>query len=412
MKILLIQHSGFINGSGGTEKICSFLANNFAALHHDVEIATNENISGGAVFPLTNGIKLTNIFDPNVVQENLQELHNYKGNNPFQWLSSKIKKKQSKFFNKSLLKKMGGADGLFEFNLKKRAEAWKKYIDSIKPDIIITMSIGSLLEITYQNEYTIPIINSVNGRPDYDYSDILWYRSEKEMSLLKESYKHLSAIQILFDSYNDFLPETFHGKSVTISNPVPQFEEKQIVDHLQIKKRYTIINIASLATDCKQQHIAINSFAKVAQKYPDWDMYFWGTGTDYDFLSDKIRTADLQDRIFLKGFTNNPLEQLKNADIFIFPSKYEGFPLALTEAMSVGLPGIGFKTCSGVNELIKDQENGFLSKDETEMTNNLEMLIQDHVLRQKLGKKAHLSMKQYDKENVSQKWETLISSFM
>ena len=51
MKILLIQHLYFLNGSGGTEKICTFLANGFDGLGHEVEIATCQNIKGRPVFP-------------------------------------------------------------------------------------------------------------------------------------------------------------------------------------------------------------------------------------------------------------------------------------------------------------------------------------------------------------------------
>ena len=412
MRILFVQHKDFINGSGGTEKICTFLANHFASLNYQVEIATNDNVTGDAVFPLDINIKVTNIFDSAVVQESLKTWQNYNGYNPFKWIINKIKKKKTKFKNRLLNKKMGGSDGFYEFNLEKRSEAWKKYIDSLAPKVIITMSIGSLLEITYKNEYNIPIINSVNGRPDYDYSSLLWYRSEIEMSLLKESYKKLSAVQILFDSYKNYLPETFHNFSVTIPNPVPQIDEKQTVNHLQKKGKYKIINIASLASDCKQQNVAIAIFAKIALKYPNWDLEFWGTGVDYEVLDHQIRTLNLQDRIYLKGFTDHPLEELKKADIFVFPSKYEGFPLALTEAMSVGLPSIGFKTCSGVNELIKDHENGFLSADENEMTINLESLIKDAALRQAFGTNAHFSMKKYDKIKIFQQWETLVNSVL
>jgi len=412
MKILLIQHSGFINGSGGTEKIACLLANHFAALGHDVEIATNQNISGGAVFPLTEGIKLTNIFSSDIVQENLKVLHNYTGKNPFQWVGFKIKKKRAKFSNKNLLKKMNGLDGLYEFNLKKRAEAWKKYIDTVNPDLIITMSIGSLLEITYQNQYTIPIINSVNGRPDYDYSDILWYRSEIEMSLLKESYKHLSAVQILFDSYNDFLPKTFTGKSVTISNPVPQFENDEIVDLTIIKDKYKILHIGTLATDCKQQHVAIDTFAEVVNEFPNWELYFWGVGNDFDLLNKKIKNYQLEDKIFLNGFTDHPVSKLKEADLFIFPSKYEGFGLALAEAMSVGLPGLGFATCSGVNELIKHNITGFLAQDTEELVLFLKRLMSDPDLRAEFGKNAHLEMKKFTPEEMLEKWSLLIEEFI
>lgn len=408
MKILIIQHLNFINGSGGTEKIASFLANGFYENQHQVEIATNQDISGNPIFPLEKGIKVSNIFSSDILQKSLRPIYNYERKNPFLWIRHKVAKKQAKSFNKDLLKKMSGEEGLFKFNLNERAKAWKKYILSTNPDLIITMSVGTLLEITFNNELNIPIVNSVNGRPDYDYTDILWYRSKIEMSLLEESYSKLSAIQVLFKSYKDYLPKTFLGKSQVIPNPVFQVNEDEIVVHENNKERYKITNIASLGISCKQQDVAISVFSKLAKKYPNWDLYFWGTGNDKELLQSQIFELNLQDRVFLMGFTADPIQKLRESDIFIFPSKYEGFPLALSEAMSVGLPCVGFQTCSGVNELIENNVTGFLSTDADEMQNHLEKLILDSQLRSYLGKNAHEYMARFNSEFVLGKWLELV----
>lgn len=408
MKILIIQHLNFINGAGGTEKIASFLANGFQQNKHQVEIATNQNISGEAVFKLEKEIKVTNIFSENCVQKELRSIYNYKGKNPFLWLYYKVNKKQAKSFNKNLLKEMHGEEGLYEFNLNERSKAWKAYILKLNPDVIITMSIGSLLEITFNNSYDIPIVNSVNGRPDYDYTDKLWFRSKQEMLLLEQSFKKLTAIQVLFKSYENYLPKTFLGKSNVIPNPVFQVNDNEVVVHRKDKERYKIINIASLSTSCKQQDIAIEIFSKLAEKYPNWDLYFWGIGSDKEMLQDQINQLNLQKRIFLKGFTHNATGELKASDVFIFPSKYEGFPLALSEAMSIGLPSLGFKTCSGVNELIENESTGFLAKDNFEMQNQLEKLIVHSDLRSSIGKNAHNSMKQFNSKFVLEKWLELL----
>lgn len=411
MKILLIQHHGFINGSGGTEKICCFLANNFFTNNHQVEIATNENILGEPMFYLNENIKVKNIFNEQIIQKKIHEIYNYKGINPLYWIYYKFQKKRSKLYNKSLLKKYNGIEGLYKFNLNERSNAWKVYIENSKPDVIITMSISSLLEITYKNTIQIPIINSVNGRPDYDFTDLLWYRPFIEMDLLINSYKNLAGIQVLFESYKKYLPSTFNGIVQTIPNPIIQLDDSEIVNHYLEKERYTIINIASLNSSCKQQHLAISIFSKIVNKYPNWDMVFWGVGSDLKILEDQVKELNLAGRVFFKGFTKEPIEKLKKADLFIFPSKYEGFPLALTEAMSVGLPCLGFETCSGVNELIISNFNGFLAKNDEEMLNQMEKLILNRELRVKIGQSAHESVKQYSETNVSRKWSKFIKQF-
>ncbi len=412
MKILLIQHHNFLNGSGGTEKICTFLANGFSDLGHHVEIATCQNINGKPVFPLHDQVKVTNIFDKSLFQIELKPTFNYKGFNPVKWSLYKIRKKRVKKQNKEILKKFGGTDGLFEYNLRIRAKKWKNYIESQKPDIIITMSISSLLEITFENEYEIPIVNSVNGRPDYDYSDILWYRSPSEIALLKNAYRHLAGIQVLFESYKEFLPETFSGKAVVIQNPVIQFREQDTVNHKISKQKYKIINIGTLASECKQQHLAIEAFAAVAEKYPEWELHFWGEGNDFNFLNNKIKMHQLQNRIFLNGFTNDPVSKLKEADIFIFPSKYEGFGLALAEGMSIGLPVLGFATCSGVNELITHNVSGFLAKDNNELKLYLEKMMQDANLRSEMGKNGHSEIIEFEPDKILSKWNLFLNKYI
>lgn len=409
MKILFVQHLGFINGTGGTEKICAFLANHFCSLGYDVEIATNENIQGKEIYPLDKRIKLSNIYSSNIKQVKLLPLFNYNGKNIFSWLKYKFTKKRAKFFNKKLLKEIGGEDGIYIFNLRNRAKAWKHFIEnSSKPDLIITMSIGSLLEISFENELNVPIINSTNGRPDYDYSNILWYRNPAEMLQLKKCYEKLTSIQILFEEYKSFLPKTFQGKTYIIGNPIPQAKENEIINHLTPKESYTIIHIGSLNTSCKQQDVAIHVFEKLAEKHPHWNLNFWGLGDDKKYLENLIQQKNLKNRVFINGFTDTPLEELKKSDIFIFPSKYEGFPLALGEAMSVGLPCIGLASCSGVNQMIINGENGFLANDENDIEKHLETLIQNQELRQKMGLKAHQMMKNFTPKEITQQWEKLV----
>jgi len=407
MKILFVQHRGFINGSGGTEKVCIFLANYFDSLSHEVEIATCQDIKGKPMFPVNENIKVRNIFKPETKQK-LYFFPNYKGKNPLLWIIYKIRRKYGKLHNKLTYLAMGGKDEVYKYNLLQRSQVWNEYINYSKPDLIITMSIGSLLEITYQNDFHIPIINSVNGRPDYDYTDILSLRSEVEKEHLVKAFQRLEGIQVLFDDYKNYLPPSYSGIVEVISNFVPQSNTS--VDHLQKKERYKIVNIASLAVHCKQQDIAIDVFSRLASEYPNWDLYFWGVGDDEFYLQNKIDNLQLQDRIFLKGFTKDPVSELKDSDIFIFPSKYEGFPLALTEALAVGLPALGFASCSGVNELIQHGENGFLARNKEELVMYLQELINNPEKRQVFGNTARERMKFFSPDIVKEKWTRLVQA--
>lgn len=410
MKIVLIQHVSFLNGIGGTEKICSILANIFVANGYQVEIVTNEDVIGGAVFPLNKSVRVTNIYDPNIEQIEEIPLYNYKGKNPLLWIKYKAKKKYAKWYNRRLRKRMGGEEQIYLFNLRNRSQVWARFFKREKPDVIITMSIASLVEVTFENSLNIPIINSVNGRPDYDYTNIFGGRKPYMVDLLTESFSKLNAVQILFDSYRKFLPINFIGECRVITNPIECVAAKDMVQHSDEKARYKIVHVGRLDIGCKQQNLAIEIFASLAKKYSTWDLEFWGTGADYEELNRQIDHLELSERVFLCGFTDEPIEKMRGADIFIFPSKYEGFGLALAEAMSVGLPSIGFTSCSGVNELIKQGHNGFLANDVAEMNCYLEQLMDNHLLRQQMGINAAMVIKDYDFKNMEEGWLTLIQT--
>lgn len=100
---------------------------------------------------------------------------------------------------------------------------------------------------------------------------------------------------------------------------------------------------------------------------------------------------------------------MRQSDIFAFPSVHEGFGLAIAEAMSIGLPCVGLKTCSAVNELIVDGDNGFLAENFVEdFAAKLRLLMDDAELRARMGRAGHEMMKQYTPEKIWDQWEELI----
>ena len=112
----------------------------------------------------------------------------------------------------------------------------------------------------------------------------------------------------------------------------------------------------------------IKSFKYVVKKHPDWTLDIFGQSQPIQYEKDLkvlIKRLKLEKNIYLKGISNNPFETFLNYDFCVFPSYMEGFPVGLIEAQSVGLPTVGLEKCSGVNELIIHEKNGFLTKHNT-----------------------------------------------
>ena len=117
----------------------------------------------------------------------------------------------------------------------------------------------------------------------------------------------------------------------------------------------------------------------------------------------------LEKQVFLRGVTAEAQKELLKSDICAFPSAFEGFSLALSEAMAVGLPCVGLKTASCVNELIVDNINGCLADGTPEdFAAKLRILMDSSETRQRFGLAGKEMMKLYNPEIIWNKWEELI----
>lgn len=84
-----------------------------------------------------------------------------------------------------------------------------------------------------------------------------------------------------------------------------------------------------------------------------------GTGPLEDMLRGMVKEMHLEDKVIFAGYCDHIPDVLRQADYFAFPSKQEGLPVAMMEAMQAGLPVLGLDI-RGNHDLIKDGEGGFL----------------------------------------------------
>ncbi|MCU0526340.1 MAG: glycosyltransferase [Elainella sp. Prado103] len=89
-------------------------------------------------------------------------------------------------------------------------------------------------------------------------------------------------------------------------------------------------------------------------------LWIIGEGSQRLILEKKIRELDLEDRVKLLGFQQNPFQWMRSADIFVLSSIYEGFGNVLVEAMACGTPVIATDCPAGPREIIQHEVNGLL----------------------------------------------------
>lgn len=90
-----------------------------------------------------------------------------------------------------------------------------------------------------------------------------------------------------------------------------------------------------------------------AKLHGDWHLTFYGAGSDRQALAQLIADHGLEAHYKFYGWTQQPWRQITAASSFVLTSKYEGFPMALLEAVSRGLPSIASNCPTGPDDIIQ-----------------------------------------------------------
>jgi GalNAc-alpha-(1->4)-GalNAc-alpha-(1->3)-diNAcBac-PP-undecaprenol alpha-1,4-N-acetyl-D-galactosaminyltransferase len=198
-----------------------------------------------------------------------------------------------------------------------------------------------------------------------------------------------------------------------IPNPIP---EKMLATQHRASATTTkrLLGIGRLDGQ-KQFDVLIKVFANLAKRHGNWSLRIIGEGSLRTALQKQITDLGLDARVELAGLSTTIGEELANADIFALTSKYEGFPNALLEAMTVGLPCVSFDCPSGPLEMSRDGQVALLVplNDEQALELALERLMLDADLRQTLGNQARTSViERFSLDKILEQWDLLFQELM
>lgn len=148
---------------------------------------------------------------------------------------------------------------------------------------------------------------------------------------------------------------------------------------------------------------------KVAEETTDWTLHIIGEGSQRPLLTKKIDELGLKNSVFLDGISPNLSKDYPSSSFAVFSSLYEGFPLAIVEAKSAGLPVISLDTPCGPKDIIRNNEDGILVP-----MGNLELLsekilllIKNEERRKIMGEKAKENAKRFSKDKIMAEWMKL-----
>jgi glycosyltransferase involved in cell wall biosynthesis len=148
-----------------------------------------------------------------------------------------------------------------------------------------------------------------------------------------------------------------------------------------------------------------------AARWPESDFHIAGRGEGEQKCRDLAREAGCSNVKFLGHLSSQQLgEEMRQANIFFFPSILEGHPQVLLQAAASGLPAVAMNIYRP--EYVLDGKSGFLAATDDELFQKLELLIRDSSLRRAMGAAAVTHAQQFDWETITHQWENAFSEVM
>lgn len=281
----------------------------------------------------------------------------------------------------------------------------KKIIRQVKPDVIVNANATTVSWILPFLFRKIPKIVELH----FSYDGLILMNKELYGKNRLKAFVNNSVRRIFYPLYTRCVLLTdIDEKKWNFNNScvIPNFTNMSISRCSQLNKK-RVICVGRLDY-VKNIDLLIRSWSFVVKKHPDWCLDVWGDGSLKSNLQMLINDQKLGDRVFLKGLSSSLKDVYPDYSIFVLPSRYEGFPLVLVEAMQYGLPCVGFDI-SGNRAIIKDGENGIIVNDRTpqDLASALSSLIESPSILKNMSDCAKKSIEKYRKENVMNMWMIL-----
>ena len=287
-------------------------------------------------------------------------------------------------------------------------------VEREKPDAVLIVNSGqpALVLASALYDLQVPVVYSERGGADHCLEHNWASKTQRSLTHFAADFSH-----VLMPSYIKAAPDWLQKYVTVIPSLTEPSDRHASPDAPGPSGRSTILYTGRLSFE-KDIDKLIKAFGTLAKRYPEWDVELFGDGPDRQALEALARQLGITGRIFFRGNSSSYAvlsDAYCRSNIFVLPSRAEGCPLSLREAMAHGLPVIGYEDCSGTNDIIISGRNGFLAgaADKVQsLAGALETLMKDPDLRREFGRAGIEDVVQYAPERTLDAWEGLLRKAM
>jgi len=238
------------------------------------------------------------------------------------------------------------------------------------PSIFHCHSISPFTEqiLTINRYLKIPVLCKIATQGDIHRLQAELHRIGKRGLRRKKNYE-----QVTFISINSNIKQELVNFNITKNNiisipngvdttrfvPISQEEKIKIKQEVGFLENEKLITFVGRFEERKRTIDLIQAWGVIEKKYPQHHLLLVGDGDERKTCENLCTRLNLQKRVTFIGLSPCVDKFLQISDLFVFPSRLEGLPNVILEAMATGLPILS-TDISGINEVIEHEKTGFL----------------------------------------------------
>jgi GalNAc-alpha-(1->4)-GalNAc-alpha-(1->3)-diNAcBac-PP-undecaprenol alpha-1,4-N-acetyl-D-galactosaminyltransferase len=269
--------------------------------------------------------------------------------------------------------------------------------------ISFTTSVN-ILSIFTAKLLSIPCLISERNNPEVYVPNTFW----RILRNISYPYADSLIVQTYFIKrfYQKIVPQ---DKIIVIPNPIDEnlFSLRQTY----IERQNIILTVGRIDAN-KNQRLLIEAFSSLNTE--NWKLVIAGDGVLKEEYKNLTKALGIADKVDFVGNVQNVWDYYNQAKIFVFTSNSEGFPNALLEAMSFGLPCISTDCPSGPSEIIVNDENGYLIEvnNKEQLENSLSKLINNPEICNQFSQNAIKYTQKFSLVEIKKLWEIQIQKLL
>jgi glycosyltransferase involved in cell wall biosynthesis len=237
-------------------------------------------------------------------------------------------------------------------NKRKRLLYIHKVIKSVKPDYVIPFLNEPTMYVYFAKFGTkTRFISTVRNNPEY------YVGRGLRGKLIRYITEHADKCMLQTEEQANYFSWKSTEQYFVVPNPVQ--DSYFNAERKYARKAKILVALGRLEKQ-KNYEMMIDVIARIIIVHHDVVLKIYGEGTLKEELQRMIIDKKADKNIFLCGRTNEVPEVLKEADLFVMTSDYEGMPNALMEAMALGVPCVSTSCPTGPKDLICNGVDGYL----------------------------------------------------